>query len=78
MNARMSVKHLIARLIVRIGAFDPDDHDEPAGETFRRTLEQIDGHGNLPFGFIFTVILLSPIWIPALLLRAVYRRLTNR
>jgi len=74
----MSVKHLIARLIVRIGAFDPDDHNEPAGDTFRRTLENIQDHGNLAFGFIFTVILLSPIWAPVLLLRAVYRRLTNR
>jgi hypothetical protein len=74
----MSVKHFIARIIVRIGAFDPDDHDEPGSETFRRTLEQMEGHGNLAFGFIFTLILTSPVWVPILLLRELRRRLTNR
>jgi hypothetical protein len=74
----MSVKNFIARLIVRIGAFDPDDHAEPDGEVFSRALEEVQGHGNLAFGFIFTLILTAPIWVPILLLREVHRRLTNR
>jgi len=74
----MSVKHLIVRLIVRIGAFDPDQHNEPDGEVFQRTFENIDSHGIAAFGVIFALILTSPIWIPVLVLHTLWRRLNNR
>jgi hypothetical protein len=74
----MSVTELLARIIARVALLDPLDHPEAESSAFESSIDQISGHGGLIGGFILAAIVTAPIWVPLLVLRSLWRRLSNR
>jgi hypothetical protein len=74
----MTVTKLLARLIARIALLDLMDHLDPDSSAFERSLEDMSGHGGLIRGFILAAIVTAPVWVPILILRRLWDRLSNR